>query len=207
MRMSTWKTSAPRWPLSALLACAVLASGCGEKAKELVASVKEKAGDLASAAQEKGQEAVKSVGDRLGGVADAVQADEYTFQLTLDSAVEGDGCQARFVAPTAAHGGALQLATSWSTPPQSFPALFLHAPTSATSLGQLSGQVLKARMFVQRESGGPVWHNLSKEIEIRVDSVDDKSVSVSLVSGDLASPGAARGTPVLGTMKGALEHE
>lgn len=208
--MALWNW--PRWrpvAASALAALFIMLlfgnAGCGNKQLE----------DLANQAQQKIEQAkkqasdvsqdVKKAAENLPGAVAAVTAGE--IKLTLDTPVNATTCSARFTPPAGDRLGVFQIGTSVTGGPQSFPAVFLHVPTSAASLQALVGQTLPAHLFVAKsESQGHYQSATDKPLSVQILKLENDVVTCQLQAAELAclDPGAPRSVPVAGTLIGAV---
>ncbi|WP_425614945.1 hypothetical protein NA78x_004829 [Anatilimnocola sp. NA78] len=193
------------WPWAAAIMCLLwlVAAGCGSKqledlaaqAKQGLDQAKQTAGD----ATKKAEEAVK----QLPSAVTAVTAGE--IKLVLDAPVNSTTCSARFTPPTAGRAGLLQIGTSVATGPQSFPAVYLHAPTDAADLPALVGKTLYGQLFVAKsESQGHYQSAADKPLAVQVVKVENNVVTCQLQSAEVKSLDLGQAIPVSGTLVGAI---
>jgi hypothetical protein len=184
--------------LVALWLSAALAVGCNklmEQAKEAadkaageVAKVTESVSDTATAAKEQ---------LNMAG----------SMELTVGEPMKTNACYARIVSPGAGRATVLQLQSYGQAGQESFPSVFLQAQVAAATPAELAGQVVKARLFVQRATGGPVlFSENASPIELEVVSIADKILTAKILSGTLRDSATGASVPVsAGTFTGVLQ--
>jgi hypothetical protein len=98
----------------------------------------------------------------------------------------------------------LQLRSYRSVDQESFPSVLLHAQVSAASAQELVGQVVSARLFVQREQNGPIWYSVDgSPVEVKIASVAEQMLTAELVAGTLHNTTSGQ-TGVTGTFQGVM---
>ena len=174
--------------------------GCGNKQLEELAS---KAQQGIDQAKEKSGELSKQVQNIPNQVA-AVTAGE--IKLTLDAPVTATTCAARFTPPTAGRRGLLQIGTSVTSGPKSFPAVYLHAPTDAASLQALVGQTVQGQLFVAKsETQGHYQSAAEKPLTVQIVKVENNVVTCQLQGAELQCLDQPQTVPVAGTLVGAVQ--
>lgn len=182
------------WLAAALLLAFTLtfSAGCGNKQLE----------ELAAKAKQQVNDVQKTVQQMPSAVA-AVTAGE--IKLTLDAPVNSATCSARFTPPKDGRNGLFQIGTSVSTGPQSFPAVYLHAPTDATSLQALVGKTVYGQLFVAKsESQGHYQSASEKPLVVQIVKIDNNVVTCQLQNAELTCLDQPQNVPVSGTLIGAV---
>ncbi|WP_254510951.1 hypothetical protein [Anatilimnocola floriformis] len=203
-----------RWRciIALLLLLLIGNSGCGNKqledlaakAKQGIEGAKKQANDVSQSVQKGAQEMQK-----LPGAVAAVTAGD--IKLTLDTPLNATTCAARFLAPANGRPGVFQIGTSVTSGPKSFPAVFIHAPTTAASLQGLVGQTIPAQVFVAKsESQGHFQSTADKPVQLQIMKLENNIVTCQLQAAELTSldpspTGQALTVPVAGTLVGAVQ--
>jgi len=186
------------WPWAAAIVSLVwlLTTGCGNKQlEEFAAQAKQTASD----ATQQAEQAIKQAPSAVA----AVTAGE--IKLVLDAPVNATTCSARFTPPTDGRAGVLQIGTSVSTGPQSFPAVYLHATTDAVDLPSLAGKTIYGQLFVAKsESQGHFQSSADKPLAVQVVKVESNVVTCQLQSAEVTSFDQGQAIPVSGTLVGAI---
>ncbi len=186
-----FETSPPHqgWPLGLVL---IFSIGCGNKQLE----------DLAAKAKQQVNDVQKSVQQMPSAVA-AVTAGE--IKLTLDGPVNSSTCSARFTPPKDGRNGLFQIGTSVATGPQSFPAVYLHAPTDASSLQALVGKTVYGELFIAKsESQGHYQSAGDKPLAVQIVKVENNVVTCQLQNAEVTGLDQPQTLPVSGTLVGAV---
>lgn len=180
--------------------------GCGNKQLEELASKAQQGIDQAAQqAKDKSNELSKQVQNIPNQVA-AVTAGE--IKLTLDTPVNATTCAARFTPPTNGRRGLLQIGTSVTSGPKSFPAVYLHAPTDAATLQALVGQTVQGQLFVAKsETQGHYQSAAEKPLTVQIVKVENNVVTCQLQGAELQSLDQPQQptVPVAGTLVGAVQ--
>lgn len=182
---------------------ALLSTGCGNKQLEELAA---KAQQGIDQAKQKAGAVGKQAGDQLqqlpGAVA-SVTAGE--IKLTLDVPLNATTCSARFTPPGKSHGGLFQIGTNVSTAPDSFPAVYFHAPTDALSLQELVGKTIHGTLFVAKAAEQGHYQSAGdKPLALQIVKLENDVVTCQLQNGELHSLEQPQPTPVGGSLVGAV---
>lgn len=201
-----------RWPALAVLALCLAGGGCGSKELEDLQAQAQQSLDQAKQSVGQAKQAVEQSAQQLPGSVAAITAGEIT--LVLDGPVNSATCSARFTPPTGGRRGVFQIGTSVSTGPQSFPAVYLHAPTDAASLQALLGQTVHGQLFIaksadqghyQSPDGQPVAAQI---VKIENNVVTCQLQNAEVVRLDQLQPAGTQPSgpaePVSGTLVGAV---
>jgi len=146
--------------------------------------------DKAKKAASQGTESIKKqVIDQVDSASAEVQetlqmAGKIT--LTLDSPIETKACYARFIEQGSQRPTVFELRSYSSPDREEFPAVFFHSQIRAKTAAELNGQVVSGRLFVQLVANGPTWYSLAgSPVEIKITSIEDKSLTAEIVSASL----------------------
>jgi hypothetical protein len=151
-----------------------------------------------------------------GGVEQATQVVENTteavkqttggagaIELQLDAPVTASGCYAALYTFSDGRPSVVQI-TSYNDPTaESFPSVMLRAQTSAKAPGDLSGQKLSAKAFVQENPDGPVWSADAKPLELTISAADATNI-VAEFSGTLENVGSGESKATRGKLSGSF---
>ncbi|QDU30433.1 hypothetical protein ETAA8_55730 [Anatilimnocola aggregata] len=184
--------------------------GCGNKQLEELAAkaqegldqAKQTASDAAKQAEEGMKQAEQGL-KQLPSAVSSVTAGE--IKLTLDAPVNCSICSAHFTPPTNGRAGLLQIGTSVTTGPQSFPAVYLHAPTDAATLPALVGQTVYGKLFVAKsEANGHYESTISNPVAVQVMKIEKNVLTCQLQNAELVNLEQQATVPVAGTLVGAI---
>ncbi len=178
-------------------------AGCGNKQLEDLAAKAQQGIDQAKQkASDVSQEVQKSAQNLPGAVA-AVTAGE--IKLTLDAPLNSATCSARFTPPANGRRGVFQIGTSVAGGPQSFPAVYLHAPTDALTLQSLVGQTVQGELFVAKtEAQGHYQSDARKPAIVQIVKLENNVVTCQLQVAELTCLDQPQTVPVAGTLIGAV---
>lgn len=187
------------WPVTALLAGCLAAcfvgSGCGSKELE---DLKAQATDSLNKAKQSvadAKQTVEKTAQNLPGDVAALAQGE--IKLMLDAPVSSATCSARFTPPTGGRPGVLQIGTSVNSGPQSFPAVYLHAPTEIATLAALPGQTVHGQLFIAKgENQGHYQSADGKPVAVQIVKIENNVITCQLQNAELirldeAQPAAA----------------
>ena len=200
-----------RWRFVTVLFLLLLigSSGCGNKQLEELAAKAQKGIDGAKKQASEVSQNVQKGAQEMQKTAQATTAGD--IKLTLDAPLSATTCAARFLPPANGRPGVFQIGTSVTSGPQSFPAVFLHAPTTAANLPALVGQTIPATMFVAKsDAQGHYQSAAEKPIQLQIMKLENNVVTCRLQAAELTSvdpspTGQALTVPVAGTLVGAVQ--
>ncbi|QDV13459.1 hypothetical protein CA51_33490 [Rosistilla oblonga] len=152
---------------SVRIACVLmvaLSAGCSkEKMTELVDQAKETASSVAAdvstemktAAEQTVAkvESVKEAAADVSGIGDATGK----ATMTLDAPTEFAASYVQLIAVNEGRPSVLKISSSKDGQDDVFPAFLIQAKLSDTDLDSLAGQTVSARLFAQKQEGGPIW--------------------------------------------------
>lgn len=198
-----WK-SAAAVTLSCLLMLLMFGNlGCGNKQLEDLAAKAQKGIDQAKQQASDVSKEVQKTAQSLPSAVTAVTAGE--IKLTLDAPLGSATCSARFTPPANGRRGVLQIGTSVSGGPQSYPAVYLHAPTDATTLQSLVGQTALGELFVAKsETQGHYQSTADKPVSVQIVKLENNVVTCQIQAAELTCLDQPQTVPVTGTLIGAL---
>jgi hypothetical protein len=167
---------------------------------ELVDKVKKTASD----GTERVQQAVSdTVSDTSGDIQETLKL-AGRMELQLDAPVSTDACYARFITQPNGRPSAFQLRSYRSADKETFPSVFLQAQVQAKTPGELIGQVVSARLFVQSEQSGAVFYAPhAAPVELKIVSIKEGMVDAELVGGSLVSTSGGE-VNVTGSFQGVI---
>lgn len=198
-----WRSAAAVWQLCMLVMLFMGNASCGNKQLEdLAAKAKQGIDQAKQQASDVSQEVKKSAQNLPGAVA-AVTAGE--IKLTLDVPLSSATCSARFTQPANGRRGVLQIGTSVTGGPQSYPAVYLHVLTDATTLESLVGQTVQGELFVAKsESQGHYQSAADKPVNVQIVKLENNVVTCQLQAAELNCLDQPQTVPVAGTLVGAV---
>jgi Sec-independent protein translocase protein TatA len=198
-----WRSAAAVTLLGMLVVLLFGNAGCGNKQLEdLAAKAKQGIDQAKQQASDVSQEVKKSAQNLPGAVA-AVTAGEV--KLTLDAPLSSATCSARFTPPINGRRGVLHIGTSVVGGPQSYPAVYLHAPTDSTTLESLVGQTVQGELFVAKsESQGHYQSSADKPVTVQIVKLENNVVTCQLQAAELSCLDQPQTVPVAGTLIGAV---
>jgi hypothetical protein len=177
--------------------------GCGNKQLEDLAAKAQKGIDQAKQQASDVSKEVQKTAQSLPSAVAAVTAGEIT--LTLDAPLNSATCSARFTPPANGRRGVLQIGTSVSGGPQSYPAVYLHAPTDATTLQSLVGQTVLGKLFVAKsEAQGHYQSAAEKPVSLQIVKLENNVLTCQLQAAELTCLDQPQTVPVAGTLIGAV---
>lgn len=195
------------WLATALLLSCLASAGCGAKQLEDLQAKAKQGLDQAKQSVGDAKQAVEKTAQQLPGAVAAVTQGE--IKLTLDAPVNSTTCSARFTPPTGGRPGLLQIGTSVSSGPQSFPAVYLHAPTEIATLPALSGQIVQGQLFIAKgESQGHFQSPDGKPVSVQIVKIENNVITCQLQNAEVVrvdqAQAAAAALPVSGSLVGAV---
>ena len=120
--------------------------------------------------------------------------------LTLDSPFETKACYARFVQQGSQRPTVFELRSYSSPEREEFHSVFFHSQIRAKTAADLSGQVVSGRLFIQLVANGPTWYSVAgSPVELRITSIEDKSLTAEIVSGSLQNTQTGASIDVTGS--------
>ena len=120
--------------------------------------------------------------------------------LTLNSPIETKACYARFVQQGSQRPTVFELRSYSSPEREEFPSVFFHSQIRAKTAAELSGQVVSGRLFIQLVANGPTWYSVAgSPVELRITSIEDKSLTAEIVSASLHNTQTGASTDVTGS--------
>lgn len=198
-----WRAPAATTLLGALVLLLFGSAGCGNKQLEDLAAKAQQGIDQAKQKASDVSQEVKKSAQNLPGAVAAVTAGE--IKLTLDAPLSSATCSARFTPPANGRRGLLQIGTSVAGGPQSYPAVYLHAPTDATTLQSLVGQTVQGELFVAKsETQGHYQSADGKPAQLQIVKLENNVVTCQLQAAELTSLDQPQTVPVAGTLIGAV---
>ena len=206
MALRVWK-AAPCCVLFGGLLLLLGNAGCGNqqledlaaKAQQGLDQAKQKAGEVSKEVTKE----VQQQAQKLPGAVAAVTAGD--IKLTLDAPLNSTTCSARFTAPANGRRGVFQIGTSVDSGPQSFPAVYFHAPTDAANLSALVGQTVQGQLFIAKdETQGHYQSPPEKPLSMQIVKVENNVVTCQLQAAELTSLDQPQTIPVAGTLVGAV---
>lgn len=178
-----------------LIACALgWLAGCDKIPTSLEDAKKAVSGGAEQATQavENVTETVKQTTGAAGGI-----------ELQLDAPVKTSGCYAALYTFSDGRASILQV-TSYNDPSaESFPSMIFRAETTAKSPGELAGQKLSAKAFVQENQNGNIWKADDKPLELTVSTADDATLGAA-VTGTLVNVVSGATKDTSGTLNGSF---
>lgn len=165
--------------VSALMWIVAILAGCSkEKLGELYDKTKQKVSEGTQQVQQSVQSATGAAKEQLSLAG--------TAELQLDAAVATSGCYAYFVPGVSGRPNLLQLRSYRDPEHESFPSMMLQAQVAAAGLSELTGQVVAAQLFVQKDANSPVFYTApGSHVELKLVSTDDKLLTAEIISGGL----------------------
>jgi len=184
-------------------------AGCGGKnISDLASSVKDAASQGAQTVKDTAKQVSEDLGGTARGMADkASQAAQLagTMKLAIDPPLEISACYANFSRLQAAGIGVLQLQSYRDARQESFPSVFIRVQHSVATLAELAGQTLDAQMFVQPQENGPLWTATAEPVQLKITSVEDKTLRAEIVGGILVHSDTGATQAVTGAFEGVLQ--
>lgn len=178
-------------------------AGCGNKQLEDLAAKAQKGIDQAKQQASDVSQEVKKSAQNLPGAVAAVTAGD--IKLTLDAPLSSATCSARFTPPTNGRRGVLQIGTSVTGGPQSYPAVYFHVLTDATTLESLVGQTVQGELFVAKaESQGHYQSTTDKPVNVQIVKLENNVLTCQLQAAELNCLDQPQTVPVAGTLIGAV---
>ena len=170
----------------------------------LCACSREKLNELVDKTKQKVSEGADQIKHGVGAAADTAKEQlnlAGKAQIQLDTPVETSGCYATFTTLGEKRGSMLQI-RSYSSPAQeSFPSMLLRAAVKASGSSELVGQVVPAQLFVQATADAPIHYSSPESpIQLKIISLDDKSLIAEIVSGSLINSHRPGQSPVTGNL-------
>ncbi len=193
-------------PVAAL--AVVWIAGCDTDVADLASSVKDAATDGVDKVQQSVSETAKEVRETVQDATDTVNEGvglAGSIDMKLDAPIQVGACYVKFVQPVSGRPGVLQLQSYREADDESFPSVFVQTQVSATTASELVGQTLAAQVFVQATKDGPTWHTETAPVQIKIASIEEKTVSAEIVSGSLTNTGTGASQPIQGTFSGVLQ--
>lgn len=174
-----------------LLAGLLLTSGCSKKQLEkLGESIDQKSSSLLEQAKK-----TPILEDVLPPTGEA--------QLTLETLTRFNGAYLRLL-DIGNRGRVLQIRSYDLPANETFPSFFMQAQVDVSDVANLTGKVIKARLFVQSKEEGPVWFCDGQElVEVNLLSITDGQLSGNITGGKLRSSNQETST-VTGSFKAVL---
>jgi hypothetical protein len=189
-----------RWLTAAclLVAAGIALSGCSaDEAKKLLDKGIEQVQKLPETVTKEGGKAGDQVQEQLGLAGN--------IHLSLSPELNKSACYVKFVPATGGRPSVLQLQSYRAADQESFSSVFLQAQVTATSLAELAGQSVQAQLFVQPQSGGPVWFtDREHPVELKIAAIDEKLLTAEFTGGSLQSTDGAAAAGVAGKFSGVL---
>lgn len=186
-----------------LVILAVIATGCS---KEDLTGALDKAKNAVTENAAKAKQAVQ------GTMADTTQQVQEqlnlagSIELTADAPIKTDACYVRLLPQGSGRPTVLQLQSYRDAERETFPSIFLQAHVQANSIGELIGEPLAARLFVQREAQGPIlFSEVATPIELKIIAVEDKLLTAELSGTALRDTATGAELPVTGKLTGVFE--
>jgi len=178
-------------------------SGCsGDKLKELA--------DKAKTAAQQGADSVKKqVSEQVDSATTEVQEQlnlAGEIQLTLDAPVETKACYVRLIPQGSNRPTVFELRSYRSPDQESAPSVFFHGQIRASSLEELSGQIVSGRLFVQPTADGPTWFSeTGSPVEVQVVGMEDSVLTAEIVGASLRNTQSGESVDTTGTFRAVSE--
>lgn len=146
------------------LSCLLVAGCDNEKVQGLVDKGKELASDGLETVKEEGGNVVQDVTETVTDTVNtATDGAKETLNLagnatvTVDAEVKTNACYAQLITFTSGRSNVLQMQTYKDAETETFPSMFLRAEVEASTVEELNGKEVTAKVFVQPEANGPLW--------------------------------------------------
>ena len=128
------------------------------------------------------------------------------ISLTCGQPVETSACYARLIPLGGGRPNVLQLQSYQRADQESFPAVYLHAQTTATALEQLVGQTIPATAYVQSSNDGVIWYcDDQTTIDLKINSYQDGMLVGEISAGKLINTGDGKATALTGIFEGVVQ--
>ncbi len=188
--------------LVCLFLALIMVGGCNQgDVTDLVDKVKQTASESSAKVRET---VTEQVGNATGEMREQLQL-AGSIALQIDQPLTTQACYVQFVQLGSGRPNVLQMQSYRSAKDESFPSVFLHAQVSGSSVQELVGQVVSARLFVQPDRSGPTWYSpVASPVEVEIVSIDDQTLTAELVGGMLQNTVDAE-MGVTGTFQGVLQ--
>ena len=172
------------WALGA--AAALWLVGCsGAELEKTVASVKGSVNNT-----------VAAVSERVSG----------TIELRLSPPIKLEECHATFTPGAGLRPAVLQMASYPELKLEKYPSVFLFAESNEVVASTLSGKTLAGQLFVQHQSGGPIWHSRREEpLKLIITESSGQYVVCSVAASKLYNTKTGESTVVSGKITGRLK--
>ena len=191
-----------------VLGLALMAAGCGgQSISDLASSVKDAASQGVQSVRETAQQVSEDVTGTARGLADKASeaaALAGAMRLAIDQPVETSACYVSFSWLQAAGIGVLQMQSYRTAEQESVPSVFVRVQHSVASLAELVDQTLDAQMFVQPQQDGPLWTATVQPIQLKVTSLEDKTLRAEIIGGTLVHSATGASQAVTGVFEGVL---
>jgi hypothetical protein len=127
--------------------------------------------------------------------------------LTTTPPINASTCYAQWMPPTLTRPAVLTLASYRDAGSITYPSIFARVKAVVPSLDQLKGQTLEADvLYVQLAADSPVLQAPPAEpVQLKVESVQGKSVSLQVVRGSLVNAETGDAAPFLGKLTAEVE--
>jgi hypothetical protein len=98
----------------------------------------------------------------------------------------------------------LQLQSYRDAAQESFPSALVRAQVSASTVAELKGQTVPAELFVQPQKDGPTWSTRGELVQLKIVSVEAKTLTAEIAGGALIHDGTGASQAVKGTLQAVL---
>jgi hypothetical protein len=179
-------------------------TGCGGKSvSDIAGDIKKAATQTADKAKETAQSITPSAQSVTTKAAEAV-ALAGSMELTLDAPLKTGACYAQWLSLPGGRPSVLQLQSYREAAQESFPSAFVRAQVSAGTVAKLKGQTVPAELFVQPQKDGPTWSTRGELVQLKIVSVEAKTLTAEIVGGALSNDATGVTQTVKGTLQGVL---
>ena len=126
------------------------------------------------------------------------------MELTLDAPVKTGACYVQLLTIPGGRPGILQLQSYREAAQESFPSAFVRAQVTVGTVAELKGQTVPAELFVQSQKDGPTWSTRGELVQLKIVSVEAKTLTAEIAEGTLINDGTGASQAVKGTLQGVL---